>query len=61
MIDKGIDNDIESIFIEKNNQVDIGVVILLARRIAHISSLVEDQKKHMELRNDIIEHIVNNY
>ena len=60
-MDEEMDGDVESIFMEENNQVDIGIATLLARRVTHISSSVEDQEKHVELQDDIIEHIANNY
>ena len=59
--DKEMDGDVESIFMDENNQVAIGIATLLARRVAHMLSLVEDQEKHVELQDDIIEHIANNY
>ena len=61
VIDEEMDGDVESIFMEENNQVDIGIATLLARRVAHMSSSVEDQEKHVELQDDIIEHIAINY
>ena len=60
VMDKAMDNNVEPIFIEENNQVDIGVAALLARRVSHMSSSVEYQEKHVGLRNGIIEHIITN-
>ena len=60
-MDEEMDGDVESIFMDENNQVAIGIATLLARRVAHMLSLVEDQEKHVELQDDIIEHIANNY
>ena len=51
------DNAVQSIFLEEGNQVDEASEEVLAQRVAHMCTSVEDATKHVELREDLMGHI----
>ena len=57
------ENHIDTIFPNDKNQVEDenNVTEMLATRVAHLSGSIEDQEKHVQLQDDLLHHIVNNY
>ena len=50
-------NTVESIFAEEGNQVDAATEEVLVQRVAHLCNSLEDATKHVELQEDLMEHI----
>ena len=50
-------NTVHSIFAEEGNQVDAATEQVLVQRVAHLCNSLEDVTKHVELRDDLMEHI----
>ena len=53
--------DVHSIFLEEGNQVGNDIGEALSARVSHMSSSIEDSTKHVELRDDLMEHINHHY
>ena len=51
------DNAVQSILLEEGNQVDEALEEVLAQRVPHMCTSVEDSTKHVELREDLMGHI----
>ena len=47
----------ETIFIEEDAAIDLAYAELFARRTAYMSSSIEDQDKHVSLRDDLMQYI----
>ena len=52
---------VHSIFLEEGNQVGNDVGEALNARVAHMLSSIEDSTKHVELRDDLMEHITQHH
>ena len=49
---------VEPIFLAEDNQVGEEAGESLWKRVAHMCDSLEDATKHVELRNDLMEHIL---
>ena len=55
--DEPSENAPETIFMDENAEIDMAYAEYFAARTAFMSSSVEDQEKHVKLRDDLITHI----
>ena len=58
------DDGDESIFPENENELiegGINIAALFAARVSHLSNSIEEQDMHVNLQNDLLHHITNNY
>ena len=52
------EEEVQSIFFNEENQVGDNIEHALHTRVAHMCSVLEDSTKHIQLRDDLMEHIM---